>query len=47
MKIPRFSTETKILNGNYILIWLENTKKVTKIQIDSTNKVKFINNKQV
>ena len=39
-------TETKIKDGHTNLIWLENTKKIIEIQIDLTNKVKLINNKQ-
>ena len=45
-RLPYVETKTKIKDGHTNFIWLENTKKVTEIQIDLTNKVKIINNKQ-
>ena len=43
-RLPNVKTETKIKYGHTNFIWLETTKKVT--EIDLTNKVKLINNKQ-
>ena len=45
-RLPIVETETKIKDGHTNFILLENTQKVTEIQIDLTNKVKFTNNKE-